>query len=74
MGSRENEEQLYFDHWVDGYHFIVLNTEMDLKDNAYLSKKQLQWFSEKVKENAEAKKPIFVSIHQTFKGTADQID
>ncbi|NSM83292.1 metallophosphoesterase [Enterococcus faecalis] len=74
MGSRGNGEQLYFDHWVDGYHFIVLNTEMDLKDNAHLSKKQLQWFSEKVKEKAEAKKPIFVAIHQTFKGTADRID
>ncbi|MFQ7173898.1 MAG: metallophosphoesterase family protein [Thomasclavelia ramosa] len=34
-------DELYFDTWINDYHFITLNTEKDLKDNAYLSNEQL---------------------------------
>lgn len=63
--------QLYFDTWIEGYHFITLNTEKDLKDQAYLSAEQLQWLDQKMAEQADPEKPIFVQIHQTFQGTAD---
>lgn len=64
------EGQLYFDQWIGGYHFITLNTEKDLKDQAYISEEQTQWLAS-VLEGSEKDKPIFIQIHQTFKGTAD---
>ena len=64
------EGQLYFDQWINGYHFITLNTEQDLKDQAYLSDEQISWLSS-VLEGSDPEKPIFLQIHQTFQGTAD---
>ena len=64
------EGQLYFDQWIGGYHFITLNTEEDLKDQASLSDAQLDWL-EKILEGSEPDKPIFLQIHQAFEGTAD---
>ncbi|WP_288060093.1 metallophosphoesterase family protein [Thomasclavelia cocleata] len=57
------EGQLYFDQWIDGYHFITLNTEQDLKDKAYLSEKQLLWLDNTLAKNADKNKPIFIKIH-----------
>ncbi|WP_288146772.1 LamG-like jellyroll fold domain-containing protein [Thomasclavelia cocleata] len=65
------EDKLYFDNWINDYHFITLNTETDLKDNAYLSTEQLDWLKDVIKERASRDKPIFIQIHQTFAGTAD---
>ena len=44
--------------WVDGYHFIVLNTEWDIKDRAYISPEQLKWLDKTMAENADPSKPI----------------
>ena len=66
------EGQLYFDQWIGGYHFITLNTEKDLKDQAYLSEEQLQWLDDTLAENADVNKPIFVSIHQSFSDSTYQ--
>lgn len=57
-------ETVYFDKWVKGYHFIVLNTENGLKDACSLSEKQLSFLEEKLSEREEEKKPIFLMIHQ----------
>ena len=64
-------DELYFDTWINDYHFITLNTEKDLKDNAYLSNEQLNWLKDVIKEGAHKDKPIFIQIHQTFTDTAD---
>ena len=64
------EGQLYYDQWINGYHFITLNTEQDLKDQAYLSDEQISWLAD-VLEGSDPEKPIFIQIHQTFQGTAD---
>lgn len=73
MGKAFTEKRLYWDCRVKGYHFIVLNTEKDLKDNAYLTKEQLSWLKEVLKEDEGKGRPIFVTIHQTFKGTGDHM-
>lgn len=65
------EGQLYFDRWIDGYHFITLNTEQDLKDQAYISQEQLDWLDETLAEDADPNKPIILQIHQTFEDTAN---
>lgn len=62
-----NGETLYFDRWLGGYHFIVLNTENGLKDTMYLSGEQLNWLEETLAEDASPDKPIFVMGHNALK-------
>ena len=64
-----NGQSLYFDKWLGGYHFIVLNTENGLKDAMYLSQEQLNWLEETLAENASPDKPIFVMGHNALKDT-----
>ena len=61
------EGQLYFDQWIDGYHFITLNTEEDLKDQAYLSDAQISWL-DTVLEGSDPDQPIFIQIHGRSRG------
>lgn len=63
------EKSVYHDQWINGYHFISLgsedgNTTKIGTTKAFLSDKQISWFKEKLAENYEAKKPIFVFLHQ----------
>jgi 3',5'-cyclic-AMP phosphodiesterase len=63
------EENVYHDKWIKGYHFISLgsedgNTPEAGTTKAHLSDNQLKWFKEKLAEKYEAKKPIFVFLHQ----------
>lgn len=66
---------VYYDTRVNGYHFIFLGGEqsrMDdpkLLDDAALSKLQLDWLKERLKEDASSPKPIFVFLHQPFQDT-----
>ncbi|MFD0616255.1 metallophosphoesterase family protein [Paenibacillus sp. GCM10027629] len=62
-------EQLYYDFWIKGYHFIFLGTEKPLKDCAYLSEEQLAWFEQKIAENAVTDKPIFIFVHEPMMNT-----
>lgn len=59
-------ENLYYDKWIKGYHFIVLAPEHE--ESAKPSEKQLLWFERKLKE-AKDSRPIFVFLHQPFKDT-----
>ncbi len=65
----DNGGTLYFDRWLGGYHFIVINTENGLKDAMYLSPEQLSWLEETIAENASPDKPIFVMGHNALKDT-----
>lgn len=60
----------YYDKWIEGYHFIFMSTDDDLKDEAYISDAQLDWLNEKMSENATEDKPIFVFLHQSLKSTS----
>ena len=64
-------EKVYHDNWIKGYHFISLGTEDQNSDTAdsiqaYISDEQVNWLSEKLGENYEKGKPIFVFLHQPF--------
>ena len=65
----DTDGAVYFDKWVDGYHFIVLNTEWDIKDRAYISPEQLKWLDKTMAENADPSKPIFIAFHQAMRDT-----
>ncbi|SHK04963.1 3',5'-cyclic AMP phosphodiesterase CpdA [Clostridium cavendishii DSM 21758] len=63
------EDRVYHDKWIEGYHFISLGSESgNTKElgsvKAYLSKEQLKWFEETIKEKYEKGKPIFIFLHQ----------
>lgn len=63
------EEKVYHDTWINGYHFISLGsdnlTSEDFSNTqASLSREQILWFREKLKENYTQGRPIFVFIHQ----------
>jgi Icc protein len=59
----------YHDHWINGYHFIFLGTEQGLERFASLSDDQLAWLDEKLGEDAAARNPVFVFLHQPLKDT-----
>jgi 3',5'-cyclic AMP phosphodiesterase CpdA len=63
------EEKVYHDTWVKDYHFISLGSEDGNSETidsitAFISNEQLKWFKEKLSENYQKGKPIFVFLHQ----------
>ncbi|GFZ30350.1 hypothetical protein CSC2_08760 [Clostridium zeae] len=63
------EEKVYHDTWVKNYHFISLGSEDGNSKtidsvSAFISDEQLNWFKEKIGENYQKGKPIFVFLHQ----------
>lgn len=70
----EDISKPYFDKWIDGYHFIILNSEAAVHDAAYLSPEQINWLENTVCIDAEPHKPIFAVIHQAVSGTHTRSD
>ena len=67
----EGAEHLYFSKVLNGYTFIVLNTERSLKDAAYITEEQLQFLKQTLKDcyEKEPLKPVFVLCHQPLNNT-----
>ncbi|OPA77727.1 hypothetical protein BVG16_14920 [Paenibacillus selenitireducens] len=59
---------IYYDQWINGYHFIILGSEDGTRDGT-LSDTQLNWLDTKLAEEADVNKPIFVFLHQPITGT-----
>lgn len=73
MGDDWNGEDVFHKQWINGYLFIVINTELDLKDWAYISDRQIEWLDEAMKES-DPNKPVFIAMHQVLSGTAEYIE
>ena len=63
------EEKVYHDTWIKDYHFISLgsedgNSETLDSGRAFISQDQQKWLKEKLAENYQKGKPIFVFLHQ----------
>ncbi len=63
------EERVYHDIWIKDYHFISLGSEDGNSETlnsitAFISDEQLEWFKEKLAENYQKGRPIFVFLHQ----------
>lgn len=63
------EKKVYHDKWVKGYHFISLGSEDSNSKTvnsitAFVSKEQQNWLKEKLAENYQKGRPIFVFLHQ----------
>lgn len=72
MYMPENTKTPYFDRWINGYHFIIVNPENGAKDTAWMSQEQLDWLDEKLSENADPSQPKFVIAHQGLNDTHRQ--
>jgi hypothetical protein len=59
---------IYYDQWINGYHFIVLGSE-NKSTGGKLSNDQLKWLEQKLAERASTDKPIFVLFHQHISNT-----
>lgn len=69
------EKNVYYDRWINGYHFLFLGAEksrqsdLSIGDDAWLSQTQLSWLNQKLAENRQSDKPIFVFLHQPLPNT-----
>lgn len=74
------EEKVYHDTWIKDYHFISLgsedgNSETLDSGRAFISQNQQKWLKEKLAENYQKGKPIFVFLHQPLdSGKSDNTD
>lgn len=65
------EEKVYHDKWIKNYHFISLGSEDGNSETidsitAFISEEQQKWLKEKLAENYQKGKPIFVFLHQNL--------
>lgn len=63
------EKNVYHDKWINQYHFISLGSEDGNSPtcnstSAFISNTQIAWLEEKLAENYEKGRPIFVFLHQ----------
>lgn len=71
---------IYYDKWVNGYHFIFLSSERYMqteprpRDNGYFSDEQFRWLEEKLTENNYENRPIFLFLHQAVPDTVTGSD
>ncbi len=61
--QREKVDSIQFDKWIDGYHYIFLNTDTYHKDDCNLTAETITWLDETLAENEDGR-PIFVMVHQ----------
>lgn len=73
--NKTGENNVYYDKWIEGYHFIVLGSEQsrmsNIKngDDAIISDEQYNWLEDTLKIGASSSKPIFVFLHQPISNT-----
>ena len=61
-------DSLSYDKWIGGYHFIFLAS--DKPDTpAVFSDEKVAWLREKLAENADPARPIFVFCHEAVENT-----
>ena len=74
----DDTDKVYYDTWIgegeNQYHFIVINTEWDIKDCSYISSEQLEWLDKTMAEGAKDDKPIFIALHEPLRNTIANTD
>jgi 3',5'-cyclic-AMP phosphodiesterase len=65
-------DNVYYDKWIGGYHFITLGSEGSFLGNhkaPYISNRQYRWLKQTLSQKAAANKPIFIFLHQPIRHT-----
>jgi glucan-binding YG repeat protein/predicted phosphodiesterase len=67
------ESKVYYDKWINDYHFIAMGSEGFTRpgdyDYALISEEQYNWLETTLAVNADPAKPIFVFLHQAIDDT-----
>lgn len=63
------EDKLSYTYEVNGYTFIVLNTDKSVFEESYFSDACLAWFDGELAKATAEGKPVFVILHQPLKET-----
>ena len=61
-------ESIYFDRYVEGIHFYILNSERPSKNDMILTKKQVDWLLNGLKQD-DKNKPVCIIAHQPLQDT-----
>lgn len=61
-------ESIYFDRYVEGIHFYILNSERPSKNDMILTKKQVDWLLNGLKQD-DKYKPVCIIAHQPLQDT-----
>ena len=61
-------ESIYFDRYVEGIHFYTLNSERPSKNDMILTKKQVDWLLNGLKQD-DKNKPVCIIAHQPLQDT-----
>lgn len=61
-------ESIYFDRFVEGIHFYILNSERPSKNDMILTKKQGDWLLNGLKQD-DKNKPVCIIAHQPLQDT-----
>lgn len=58
-----------YDFWLGGYHFIFLGTDHASGLHASFDRATMDWLDEKISENRDPARPVFLFLHQSLSGT-----
>ena len=61
-------ESIYFDRYVEGIHFYILNSERPSKNDMILTKKQVDWLLNGLKQD-DKNKPVCIIAHHQLQDT-----
>ena len=61
----------YWCKTINGYRFLVLGAEAEIKDCTWFSDEQLQWLDRQLTEAEQVGKPVFIVNHQVIDHTND---
>lgn len=64
----QHHNHIFYDSYIRGFHFYVLNSERGEKSNAFYSQAQLAWLKEGLQQDTSSK-PVFVCCHHPLKDT-----
>lgn len=54
---------------INGYKFIVMGSDREEMEEAYISVEQLEWVDKELRDGTKLGKPVFVVLHQPLKNT-----
>lgn len=58
-----------YDFWLGGYHFIFLGGDVAAGLHASFNRHTMTWLKEKIEENRDPARPVFVFLHQSLSNT-----
>lgn len=65
----ETLDSMSYTKEINGYTFIVMGSDEEVMEEAYISDAQLEWLDASLSEATADGKPVFVVLHQPLKNT-----